>query len=66
MEFAFSDEQNMIRESAEGFLADVSDSPAVRAAMGSATGYDPALWQRLCGEMGWPPSRWAGPSRAWT
>ena len=54
MEFAFSDEQNMIRESAEGFLADVSDSPAVRAAMVSETGYDPALWQRLCGEMGWP------------
>ncbi|MBV7554543.1 hypothetical protein KW841_19560 [Pseudomonas sp. PDM28] len=26
MEFAFSDEQEMIRASAEGFLADVSDS----------------------------------------
>lgn len=54
MEFAFSDEQNMIRESAEGFLADVSDSAAVRAAMSSETGYDQRLWQRLCGEMGWP------------
>ena len=53
MEFAFSDEQEMIRESAEGFLADVSDSAAVRAAMASELGHDPTLWQRLCGEMGW-------------
>ncbi|WP_439888345.1 acyl-CoA dehydrogenase family protein [Pseudomonas sp. MBLB4123] len=53
MEFAFSDEQDMIRESAESFLADVSDSAAVRAAMASELGHDPALWQRLCGEMGW-------------
>ncbi|WP_375739918.1 acyl-CoA dehydrogenase family protein [Pseudomonas boanensis] len=54
MEFAFSDEQDMIRESAEGFLADVSDSAAVRAAMVTELGYDPKLWQRLCGEMVWP------------
>ena len=54
MEFAFSDEQEMIRESAEGFLADVSDSAAVRAAMVSERGFDEALWQRLCQEMYWP------------
>lgn len=54
MEFAFSDEQEMIRESAVSFLADVSDSAAVRAAMASERGYDPALWQRLCTEMVWP------------
>ncbi|BAU72896.1 acyl-CoA dehydrogenase family protein [Metapseudomonas furukawaii] len=54
MEFAFSDEQEMIRESAESFLADVSDSAAVRAAMASERGYDPELWQRLCREMVWP------------
>lgn len=54
MEFAFSDEQEMIRESAESFLADVSDSAAVRAAMASERGYDPVLWQRLCTEMVWP------------
>lgn len=54
MEFAFSDEQEMIRESAEGFLADVSDSAAVRAAMVTELGHDPALWQRLCTEMVWP------------
>lgn len=54
MEFAFSDEQEMIRASAESFLADVSDSAAVRAAMASELGYDRELWQRLCGEMYWP------------
>lgn len=54
MEFAFSDEQEMIRESAESFLADVSDSAAVRAAMATELGHDPELWQRLCSEMVWP------------
>ena len=54
MEFAFSDEQEMIRASAEGLLADVSDSAAVRAAMVSERGFDEALWQRLCQEMCWP------------
>src|SRR5690606_16960730 len=54
MEFAFSDEQEMIRESAESFLADVSDSAAVRAAMASELGHDPELWRRVCGEMVWP------------
>ncbi|MDH4564987.1 acyl-CoA dehydrogenase family protein [Pseudomonas sp. BN411] len=54
MEFAFSDEQEMIRESAESFLADVSDSAAVRAAMVSELGHDPELWQRVCSEMVWP------------
>ncbi|MGH8353218.1 MAG: acyl-CoA dehydrogenase family protein, partial [Pseudomonas sp.] len=54
MEFAFSDEQEMIRASAESFLADVSDSAAVRAAMTTELGYDRELWQRLCGELCWP------------
>jgi alkylation response protein AidB-like acyl-CoA dehydrogenase len=54
MEFAFSDEQEMIRDSAEAFLADVSPSAAVRAAMASDAGYDAATWQRLCSELCWP------------
>lgn len=54
MDFAFSDEQEMIRASAEDFLADVSDSAAVRAAMASPLGHDPAVWQRLCRELCWP------------
>ncbi|WP_194790330.1 acyl-CoA dehydrogenase family protein [Pseudomonas sp. UFMG81] len=54
MDFAFTDEQEMIRESAEGFLADVSDCAAVRVAMASELGYDAALWQRVCSELCWP------------
>jgi len=53
MEFAFTEEQQMIRDTAEAFLAEVSTSEAVRAAMATELGYDQALWQRLCGEMYW-------------
>ncbi|MDN6858835.1 acyl-CoA dehydrogenase family protein [Pseudomonas sp. CAN2814] len=52
MEFAFTDEQLMIRDSADGFLADASPSSAVRAAMATG-GQDLALWQRICQELGW-------------
>jgi alkylation response protein AidB-like acyl-CoA dehydrogenase len=43
----------MIRETAAGFLAEVSTSAAVRAAMATELGYDAQLWQRVCGEMFW-------------
>ena len=52
MDFALSDEQLMIQESAAGFLAKASDSAAVRAAMEG--GYDAALWQQIAGELCWP------------
>ena len=51
MDFRFSDEQRMIRDTAAAFLAEVSDSAAVRAAMATEIGYDRQLWQRICGEM---------------
>lgn len=53
MEFAFTEEQEMIRDTAASFLAEVSDSEAVRRAMATEQGYDPELWQRLCAEMYW-------------
>lgn len=53
MEFSFTDEQVMIRDTAEAFLADVSDSAAVRRAMALDTGYEEAIWQRVCSEMYW-------------
>lgn len=53
MEFALTEEQLMIRESAEGFLAAKSDSAAVRVAMATELGYDSALWQSVCEEMFW-------------
>ena len=51
MEFRFTDEQKMIRETAESFLQDVSTSEAVRKAMATEAGYDPDLWQRICTEL---------------
>ncbi len=51
MEFTFTDEQEMIRDTADAFLAEVSTSEAVRRAMATELGYDPQLWQRLCREM---------------
>lgn len=53
MDFAFTEEQEMIRESAIGFLAEQSNSEAIRKAMVSDTGFDPALWEKICAEMFW-------------
>ncbi len=53
MEFAFTEEQEMIRETAAAFLAEVSGSAAVRRAMALEQGYESALWDRICGEMYW-------------
>ncbi len=53
MEFAFTEEQEMIRDTAASFLAQESTSAAVRQAMATEAGYDEALWSRICGEMYW-------------
>ncbi len=53
MHFMLNDEQLMIRDTAARFLAEQSTSAAIRRAMQSETGYDPALWHTLSGEMGW-------------
>lgn len=52
MEFSYTDEQRMIRETAEAFFLEVSSPQAVRQAMGQARSYDPELWLRLCTELG--------------
>ncbi|MEH6585312.1 MAG: acyl-CoA dehydrogenase family protein [Halioglobus sp.] len=53
MEFSFTQEQEMIRDTAAAFLAEVSDSAAIRRAMATERGYDTELWQRICAEMYW-------------
>jgi acyl-CoA dehydrogenase len=53
MDFALTGDQVLIRDSAETVLAEISDSAAVRAAMETSTGYEPAVWARLAGELGW-------------
>ena len=64
MEFAFTEEHLMIRDSAERFLAQVSDSHAVRAAMIRPDAHDPDVWQRIGQELYWPalmvPERFGG------
>ena len=53
MQFAFTDEQQMICDTASAFLTTHSTSEAVRAAMLSDAGYTPEMWQRITGEMVW-------------
>lgn len=53
MDFALTEDQQLIRDAAERFLAESSDSAAVRAAMQSDAGHDPQIWQRIAGELGW-------------
>lgn len=53
MQFAFTEEQQMIRDTAEQFLSEVSTSEAVRRAMVTEQGFDEALWRRICDEMYW-------------
>ena len=52
MDFAFSEEQEMLRRSARDFLAKESSPKVVRRLMDSEDGYDPGLWKKLA-ELGW-------------
>lgn len=51
MEFRFSAEQLMIRDTVATFLRSASSPMAVRQAITLAGGQDPLLWQRLCSEL---------------
>jgi len=52
MDFAFSEEQDMLRASAREFLAKQCPSSYVRRMMEAEDAWDPAFWARLA-EMGW-------------
>jgi alkylation response protein AidB-like acyl-CoA dehydrogenase len=51
--FAFDPQQEELRSQARAFLAEHSTSARVRQAMASEQGFDPELWKRLSGELGW-------------
>jgi len=51
LEFSFTEEQQMIRETAENFLRDHSTSQAIRKAMATEQGFDADLWQRICNDL---------------
>ncbi len=52
MDFAFSDEQQELAATVRSLLVKRADSAAVRSAMVSEAGYDEALWQTLCEQIG--------------
>lgn len=51
MEFKFTEEQQMIRETAETFFRENSTSAAIRKAMATEQGYDAKLWQAICNDL---------------
>ncbi|MEP3562589.1 MAG: acyl-CoA dehydrogenase family protein [Marinobacter sp.] len=51
MEFRLTDEQHMVRETAQAFLTDASGSEQVRQAMVQERSYDPEVWNRLCTDV---------------
>jgi alkylation response protein AidB-like acyl-CoA dehydrogenase len=63
MDFAFSEEQEMLRASAREFLAKVCPSSYVRRMMDTDDAWDGALWKKMA-EMGWTglgvPERYGG------
>ena len=52
MNFEFSDEQNLLREQALGFLQEHCPLAAVRAILDGDAAYDAALWSKIA-ELGW-------------
>jgi alkylation response protein AidB-like acyl-CoA dehydrogenase len=52
MDFAFSEEQEMLRGSARDFLAKECSPKVVRRLMESSDAYDSALWKKIV-ELGW-------------
>jgi alkylation response protein AidB-like acyl-CoA dehydrogenase len=52
MDFAFSDDQLAIRETAETYLAEAAGLEGLRAVLKSGGGFDAELWAGLAGGMG--------------
>ena len=52
MDFAFSEEQEMLRRSAREFLAKECGPKVVRRLMETEDGYDAALWKKIA-DLGW-------------
>jgi alkylation response protein AidB-like acyl-CoA dehydrogenase len=69
VQFAHSEEQQLIRASARDFLAAQAGTARRHGAAGAPGGYDAALWQQLAGELGWAglalPERFGGGGLGW-
>jgi len=54
MNFAFSDEQEQLREFVRSFLEEKSDEAAVREQMETEQGFDADVWQQMCDQLALP------------
>src|SRR3982751_889518 len=52
MNFAFSDEQEQLRDAVRKFMESKSPSAEVRRLMETTEGYDPAVWKQMANELG--------------
>ena len=52
MDFSFTEEQTMLRDTVASYLADHYDFDKRRAAVASATGWRPAVWKAFAEELG--------------
>ncbi|MFV2040107.1 MAG: acyl-CoA dehydrogenase family protein [Acidimicrobiales bacterium] len=52
MNFAFSEEQEQLREFVHSFMEDKASELAVREQMATEQGYDPAVWSQMSEQMG--------------
>ena len=52
MQTVYTEEQEQLREVVSRFLQAKSTAVDVRRLMASSEGYDPAVWEQLCGEVG--------------
>ncbi len=52
MNFAFSEEQDQLREFVRSFLEEKSPEQAVREQMATERGYDPDVWSQMAEQMG--------------
>jgi len=63
MDFALSDEQELLQQSARDFLARECPTTVVRETMATPEGYSPALYQKMA-DLGWPglaiPAQYGG------
>ena len=59
MNFSFTEEQTLLRDSLASYLADHYDFDKRRAAVASPAGWRPPVWKAFAEELG----IWARPSR---
>jgi alkylation response protein AidB-like acyl-CoA dehydrogenase len=53
MQFSFTEEQDLIRDTARTFCAEHGAQERLRRVIGMPRGYDEATWCAIAGEMGW-------------